>query len=145
MFDMMLLARAVDERQWILNRSGREAFHIFVPGTKDQVWQRLRPQARPRHHGAYYRSLAAVLAFGIDAAADIPVGSGPRRMIRRAVVDRCRRTMAWRRAILTSGSPGRDARFRMQRAPRSPARPWRDGGVSIVYFGDGASSKGDFP
>src|SRR4051812_15137026 len=32
MFRMMLLARAVDERQWILNRSGREAFHISCQG-----------------------------------------------------------------------------------------------------------------
>src|ERR1044071_5260907 len=32
MFEMILLARAVDERQWILNRQGREAFHISCKG-----------------------------------------------------------------------------------------------------------------
>src|ERR1044071_3721849 len=31
-FETMLLARAVDERQWILNRQGREAFHISCQG-----------------------------------------------------------------------------------------------------------------
>src|ERR1051326_6161823 len=32
MLETMLLARAVDERQWILNRQGREAFHISCQG-----------------------------------------------------------------------------------------------------------------
>ncbi len=32
MFETMLLARAVDERQWILNRQGRQAFHISCQG-----------------------------------------------------------------------------------------------------------------
>src|SRR5215471_13625274 len=66
MFETMLLARAVDERQWILNRQGKEPFHISCQGHEGAgvgsafALDRERDVMVP-----YYRSLAAVLAFGV--------------------------------------------------------------------------------
>ena len=144
MYHMMLLARAVDERQWILNRQGREAFHISYQGHEGSgvgsafALDRERDVMVP-----YYRSLAAVLAFGITpldiflsalARASDPMNGG-RQMPAHYGLASAR--------ILTSGSPvATQIPHATGAALASKIR--RDGGVSIVYFGDGASSKGDF-
>src|ERR1051326_1829882 len=108
MFEMMLLARAVDERQWILNRQGREAFHISCQGHEASgvgsavALDRERDVMVP-----YYRSLAAVIAFGVTprelflsalAKADDPM-TGGRQMPAHYSLARAR--------IPTSASPGR--------------------------------------
>jgi 2-oxoisovalerate dehydrogenase E1 component alpha subunit len=143
MFEMMLLARAVDERQWILNRQGREAFHISCQGHEGSgvgsafALDRQRDVMVP-----YYRSLAAVLAFGVTplqaflsalAKADDPMSGGRQMPAHYGLAPR----------ILTSGSPvATQIPHATGAALASKIRG--DGGVSIVYFGDGASSKGDF-
>jgi 2-oxoisovalerate dehydrogenase E1 component alpha subunit len=144
MFETMLLARAVDERQWILNRQGRQAFHISCQGHEASgvgsafALDRSRDVMVP-----YYRSLAAVIAFGITprdlflsalAKADDPM-TGGRQMPAHYGLASAR--------ILTSGSPvATQIPHATGAALASKIRG--DGGVSIVYFGDGASSKGDF-
>ena len=144
MFETMLLARAIDERQWILNRQGREPFHISCQGHEGSgvgsafALDRARDVMVP-----YYRSLAAVLAFGVTplelflsalAKADDPM-TGGRQMPAHYGLARAR--------ILTSGSPvATQIPHATGAALASKIRG--DGGVSIVYFGDGASSKGDF-
>src|SRR4030081_1426978 len=91
----------------------------------------------------YYRSLAAVLAFGVTpleaflsalAKADDPM-SGGRQMPAHYGLARVR--------ILSTGSSvATQIPHATGGALASKIRG--DGGVSIVYFGDGASSKGDF-
>jgi 2-oxoisovalerate dehydrogenase E1 component subunit alpha len=144
MFETMLLARAVDERQWILNRQGREAFHISCQGHEGSgvgsafALDRERDVMVP-----YYRSLAAVIAFGVTprelflsalAKADDPM-TGGRQMPAHYGLARAR--------ILTSGSPvATQIPHATGAALASKIRG--DGAVAITYFGDGASSKGDF-
>ena len=66
MFEVMLLARAIDERQWILNRQGREAFHISCQGHEGSgVGSAFALNRELDVMIPYYRSLAAVLAFGM--------------------------------------------------------------------------------
>src|SRR6476619_5842263 len=66
MFETMLLARAVDERQWILNRQGQEPFHISCQGHEGSGVGSAFALDRERDIMVpYYRSLAAVLAFGV--------------------------------------------------------------------------------
>jgi 2-oxoisovalerate dehydrogenase E1 component subunit alpha len=143
MFDMMLLARAVDERQWILNRSGREAFHISCQGHEGSgVGSAFALNPDLDIMVPYYRSLAAVLAFGMTplqiflsalARADDPTSGGRQMPAHYGLAPR----------ILTSGSPvATQIPHATGAALASKIRG--DGGVSIVYFGDGASSKGDF-
>src|ERR1051326_4396032 len=143
MFEMMLLARAVDERQWILNRQGREAFHISCQGHEASgVGSAFALDPQRDTMVPYYRSLAAVLAFGITpldaflsalAKADDPMNGGRQMPAHYGLAPH----------IITSGSPvATQIPHATGCALASKIRG--DGGVSIVYFGDGASSKGDF-
>lgn len=144
MFETMLLARSLDERQWILNRQGRQAFHISCQGHEASgvgsafALDRSRDVMVP-----YYRSLAAVLAFGVTARdvflsalarADDPMTGGRQMPAHYGLASA---------HILTSGSSvATQIPHAAGAALASKIRG--DGGVSIVYFGDGASSKGDF-
>src|SRR6185437_5089636 len=66
MFEVMLLARIIDERQWILNRQGIEAFHISCQGHEGSgVGSAFALDLERDTMVPYYRSLAAVLAFGM--------------------------------------------------------------------------------
>ncbi len=144
MYEIMLLARMVDERQWILNRGGRQAFHISCQGHEGSgvgsafALERGRDVMVP-----YYRSLAAVLAFGMTARDAFLAGlaraedpaSGGRQMPAHYGHARLH--------ILTSGSPvATQIPHAAGAALASKIRG--DGAVAITYFGEGASSKGDF-
>src|SRR5437879_5298259 len=143
MYETMLLARAVDERQWILNRQGREAFHISCQGHEGSgVGSAFALDPSRDIMVPYYRSLAAVLGFGMTphqlflsalAKAADPISGGRQMPAHYGLTPR----------ILTSGSSvATQIPHATGAALASKIRG--DGGVSIVYFGDGASSKGDF-
>jgi 2-oxoisovalerate dehydrogenase E1 component subunit alpha len=144
MYETMLLARAIDERQWVLNRQGRQPFHISCQGHEASgVGSAFALERGKDVMVPYYRSLAAVLAFGMTpyevflaalAKADDPA-SGGRQMPAHYGLARAH--------ILTSGSPvATQIPHAAGAALASKIRG--DGAVAITYFGDGASSKGDF-
>ena len=144
MYEVMLLARTVDERQWILNRQGRQAFHISCQGHEGSGVGSAFALARGKDIMVpYYRSLAAVMAFGMTARevflaalakAEDPTAGGrqmPAHYGHPAL------------KILTSGScVATQIPHAVGAALASKIRG--DGAVAIAYFGDGASSKGDF-
>jgi 2-oxoisovalerate dehydrogenase E1 component alpha subunit len=143
MYEQILLARAVDARQWILNRQGLEAFHISCQGHEASgVGSAFALDPTLDVMVPYYRSLAAVLAFGMTplqiflsalAKRDDPTSGGRQMPAHYGLYPR----------IVTSGSPvATQIPHATGAALASKIRG--DGGVSIVYFGDGASSKGDF-
>jgi 2-oxoisovalerate dehydrogenase E1 component alpha subunit len=143
MFEVMLLARTIDEREWILNRQGREAFHISCQGHEGSgAGSAFALNREIDVMIPYYRSLAAVLAFGMTprqvflsalARAADPISGGRQMPAHYGLAPR----------ILTSGSSvATQIPHATGAALASKIRG--DGGVSIVYFGDGASSKGDF-
>lgn len=140
----MLLARLLDERQSILNRQGRQGIHLSCRGHEGAAagcaWalDRGRDVLVPSH-----RSLAAVLLFGVTAyevlldclsRAAGPAGGG--------------RSMpghfghAGRRVISMSSPIATQIPHAVGAALASRVRG--DGAVTLVFFGDGASSKGDF-
>src|SRR5436305_10369703 len=144
MFETMLLARAVDERQWILNRQGREAFHIACQGHEGSgVGSAFALDPSRDVMVPYYRSLGAVMAFGMTALdimlsalarADDPANGGRQMPAHYGHAGL---------HILTSGSPvATQIPHATGAALASKIRG--TGGVAITYFGDGASSKGDF-
>ena len=143
-YETMLLARAVDERQWVLNRQGRQPFHISCQGHEGSgVGSAFALEPGRDVMVPYYRSLAAVLAFGMTpyevflaalAKAEDPA-SGGRQMPAHYGLARAN--------ILTSGSPvATQIPHAAGAALASKIRG--DGAVAITYFGEGASSKGDF-
>ncbi|MBV9171797.1 MAG: thiamine pyrophosphate-dependent dehydrogenase E1 component subunit alpha [Chloroflexi bacterium] len=144
MYEAMLLARLLDERQWILNRQGLQAFHISCQGHEASgVGSAFALDPERDVMVPYYRSLGAVVAFGVTprdvflsalAKADDPMTGGRQMPAHYGLASR---------RILTSGSPvATQIPHATGAALASKIRG--DGGVSIVYFGDGASSKGDF-
>ncbi len=144
MLEVMLLARAVDERQWLLNRGGRQPFHISCQGHEAaQVGSAFALEPGKDVLVGYYRSLAACLAFGMTArdaflaalaraedpstgGRQMPAHPGPRAL----------------NIMSTSSSVGTQIPHAVGAALASKLRG--DGALAIVYFGDGATSKGDF-
>jgi 2-oxoisovalerate dehydrogenase E1 component alpha subunit len=68
MYAQMLLARAVDERMWLMQRAGKIAFIISGQGHEGAQVATTWPMRRGRDWMApYYRSIASVLTFGMSA------------------------------------------------------------------------------
>lgn len=66
MFEMMLLARKVDERMWLLNRSGKISFVVSCQGQEAaQVGAAFALNRKKDYIAPYYRDLGVVLAFGM--------------------------------------------------------------------------------
>jgi 2-oxoisovalerate dehydrogenase E1 component alpha subunit len=144
MFEVMVLARAVDERQWILNRQGRQAFHISCQGHEGSgVGSAFALERGKDVMAPYYRSLAAVMAFGMSARdvllAALARAEDPNTGGRQMPAHYGHPGLK----ILTSGScVATQIPHAVGAALASKIRG--DGAVAIAYFGDGASSKGDF-
>ncbi len=68
MYKMMLLARKVDERMWLLNRAGKIPFVISCQGQEAaQVGASFALNRDEDYVAPYYRDLGVVLAFGMTA------------------------------------------------------------------------------
>jgi 2-oxoisovalerate dehydrogenase E1 component alpha subunit len=89
MYRLVALARAVDERMWILNRAGRIPFVISGQGHEGAQAAIAWPlEKRKDWIAPFYRSIATCLAFGMEArdiltaqyAKAIDLSSGGRQM-----------------------------------------------------------------
>lgn len=68
MYKTMLLARKIDERMWLLNRSGKIPFVISCQGQEAaQVGAAFAMDRKKDYVAPYYRDLGVVLAFGMTA------------------------------------------------------------------------------
>lgn len=68
LFEMMLLARRIDERMWLLNRAGKVPFVISCQGQEAaQVGAAFALDKDKDYVLPYYRDLGVVLAFGMTA------------------------------------------------------------------------------
>ncbi|MDM8100392.1 MULTISPECIES: thiamine pyrophosphate-dependent dehydrogenase E1 component subunit alpha [Oceanobacillus] len=68
MFEMMLLARKIDERMWLLNRSGKIPFVVSCQGQEAaQVGAAFGLDRTVDYTAPYYRDLGLVLGFGMTA------------------------------------------------------------------------------
>src|SRR5690606_24267165 len=66
MYETMLLARRLDERMWLLNRSGKISFVISCQGQEAaQVGAAFALDRNRDYVLPYYRDLGVVLAFGM--------------------------------------------------------------------------------
>ena len=144
MYETMLLARALDERQWILNRQGRQAFVISCQGHEAaQVGSASALTPGRDIMAPYYRDLAAALAFGVTAR-DVLLEA----LSRQAAPWTGGRQMPGhygdpRLKILTSSSVVATQIVHAVGAALT-AKIRGEGAVAIAYFGDGATSEGGF-
>ncbi len=144
MFRTMLLARKIDERMWLLNRSGKIPFVISCQGQEaSQVGAAFALDRTKDYIAPYYRDMGVVLAFGMTpkelmlsafAKADDP-NSGGRQMPGHFGQKKNR--------ILTGSSPV------TTQVPHAvgvalAGKMEKQDFVSFVTLGEGSSNQGDF-
>lgn len=144
MYRTLALARALDERMWQLNRSGKAAF--VVSGQGHEAAQIGAAFALDRDLDIivpYYRDLALSVAFGLTAT-DIMMGAlaraadptaGGRQMPAHYGSSRLR--------IITGSSPVA-TQIPIATGTAYASKLRKTGQVSLVCFGEGGSSEGDF-
>ncbi len=143
-YETMLLARRIDERMWLLNRSGKIPFVISCQGQEAaQVGAAFALDREKDYVLPYYRDLGVVLAFGMTpkeimlsgfAKAEDP-NSGGRQMPGHFGKKKNR--------IVTGSSPV------TTQVPHAvgialAARMEGNDQVAFVTFGEGSSNQGDF-
>src|SRR6476619_5720473 len=144
MYKVMLLARRIDERMWLLNRSGKIPFVVSCQGQEAaQVGAAFALNREKDYVLPYYRDLGVVLAFVLTAKdlmlssfakAEDP-NSGGRQMPGHFGQKKNR--------IVTGSSPV------TTQVPHAvgialAARMEKNDIVSFVTFGEGSSNQGDF-
>ncbi len=144
MYRSIALARAIDERMWILNRAGRVPFVISGQGHEGaQVGIVSALRAGHDWMVPFYRSVAACLSFGMTPreimlaqyAKAVDPSSGGRQMPGHYG--------AASHNILSTSSPvGTQVLHAAGLALAAKIR--RTGQVAITFMGEGASNQGDF-
>ncbi|MGE6629386.1 thiamine pyrophosphate-dependent dehydrogenase E1 component subunit alpha [Bacillus sp. NPDC077027] len=144
MYKTMLLARKIDERMWLLNRSGKIPFVISCQGQEaQQVGAAFALDRENDYVLPYYRDMGVVLAFGMTAkdlmmsgfAKEDDPSSGGRQMPGHFGQKSNR--------IVTGSSPV------TTQVPHAvgialAGRLDQKNFVSFVTFGEGSSNQGDF-
>jgi 2-oxoisovalerate dehydrogenase E1 component alpha subunit len=140
----MLLARSIDEREWLLNRQGKIPFVVSCQGQEaTQVGLGLALRPGVDHTFPYYRDLGLVLALGMTpyeiflnlfAKADDP-NSGGRQMPNHWAHSELR--------IYSHSSPVANQIPHAAGVALANRLLGQDV-VTLVTFGEGATSKGDF-
>lgn len=144
MFELMLLARALDERMWLLNRAGQAPFAVSGQGHEAaQAGAGFALDPSKDWAAPYYRDLTMSLRFGITPrdimlhmlARDADPNSGGRQMPGHFSSRKHR--------VLSASSP--IATQLPHAAGIAYAAKMRgEDTVTITGFGDGATSEGDF-
>jgi 2-oxoisovalerate dehydrogenase E1 component alpha subunit len=143
-YRLMLLARLIDEREWMLNRQGKIPFLVSCQGQEaTQVGMALALRPGVDHVLPYYRDLGLVLALGMTAQeifmnlfakADDP-NSGGRQMPNH-----------WGHPQWNIHSHSSPVATQIPHAAgvALASRIKGEDAVTLVTFGEGATSKGDF-
>lgn len=143
-YRLMLLARTIDEREWMLNRQGKIPFVVSCQGQEaTQVGMALALRPGVDHVLPYYRDIGLVLALGMTphelflnlfAKADDP-NSGGRQMPNH-----------WAHVDLNIYSHSSPVATQIPHAAgvALASRIKGEDAVTLVTFGEGATSKGDF-
>lgn len=144
MYKTMLLARKIDERMWLLNRSGKIPFVISCQGQEAaQVGAAFALDRQKDWTAPYYRDLGVVLAFGMSpkdlmlsafAKAEDP-NSGGRQMPGHFGQKKNR--------ILTGSSPV-TTQLPHAVGVALAGKMEKQDFVSFVTLGEGSSNQGDF-
>jgi len=144
MYEVMLLARKIDERMWLLNRAGKTSFVVSCQGQEaTQVGAAFALDRTADYTAPYYRDLGVVLACGMTpkelmlqafGRAEDP-NSGGRQMPGHFGQKKNR--------ILTGSSP---VTTQLPHAAGVALAAKMDGKeiASFVTLGEGSSSQGDF-
>ncbi len=144
MYELMLSARMVDERMWLLNRSGKIPFVVSCQGQEGpQVAAAFAMDPSVDYAAPYYRDLGVVLAFGqtprdvflhMFARAEDP-NSGGRQMPGH---------YGSKKHHILSGSSPVSTQIPHAVGMALAAKMRGESFVTYVSFGEGSSNQGDF-
>jgi 2-oxoisovalerate dehydrogenase E1 component alpha subunit len=144
MYRLMVEARAMDERMWVLNRAGKIPFVISGQGHEGaQVGITYGLQKGHDWMVPYYRSVTSLMTFGMSAreimlaqfARGVDPSSGGRQMPGHyGVADR---------KILSVSSPVATQVLHATGIALA-AKVRKTGEVAMTYLGEGSSNQGDF-
>jgi len=144
MYEMMLLARRIDERMWLLNRSGKIPFTISCQGQEAaQIGAAFALDKEKDYILPYYRDLGVVLTFGMTpteimlsgfAKAEDP-NSGGRQMPGH---------FGQRKNRIVTGSSPVTTQVPHAVGIALAAQMEKNDLVTFVSFGEGSSNQGDF-
>src|SRR4030081_2639938 len=144
-YEVMRLARAIDERMWLINRQGRAPFVISCQGHEGaQVGTAAALRPGSDWVAPYYRDAGVILWFGMTARDQMlsffarreDPNSGGRQMPGHFGSRRLK--------ILTGGSPA--ASHVLHAAGLALASKQRkEDGVTAVFLGGGSATPGDTP
>lgn len=143
LYRTMVLSRYLDERVWLLNRQGKAAIAASAQGHEAaQVACVEATEPSKDHYLIYYRQFTAMLALGTE----------PEEMLR-GFLAKEREPMSGARQFPLHGAHPRVDLFNFSNViatqlPQAAGVALADklrgsDAVTIVYFGDGASSQGD--
>jgi len=144
MYRVMLLARMVDERCWLLNRGGKAPFVISCQGQEAaQVGSAFALDRGKDWFAPYYRDLGVALALGMTAqdifASTMGRATDPNSGARQMPSHFSSRKL---RVISQGSAVGTQCLHAVGAALASKTRG--DGAVAITYVGEGGTSQGDF-
>jgi 2-oxoisovalerate dehydrogenase E1 component alpha subunit len=143
-YRLMLVARATDERMWILSRQGKAGFVLTSRGHEAaQIASALALRVGHDYVFTYYRSMAVALALGQSPytlflgtlARGADPNSGGRQLSNHFSSQRLRMPTA-SSVVAGAITHATGAGY----AARVLGADW----IAVCYFGDGATSKGDF-
>ncbi len=144
MFEDMLLARAVDERMWQMNRAGEAPFAVSGQGHEAaQAGMAAALDVSRDWLVPYYRDVAFAISFGLTpqdillaqlARATDPSSGG--RQMPNHFSSRARRILSGSSVIATQLPHATGIAF--------AAKARGEDSVTVVCFGEGATSEGDF-
>ncbi len=142
-YEVMRLARAVDERMWLINRQGRAPFVISCQG-QEGAQVGTAAALRPGYDwvAPYYRDAGVVLWFGMTARDQMlsffarreDPNSGGRQMPGHFGSRRLH--------IVTGGSPVATQLLHAAGVALA-SKQRKEDAVTTVYFGEGSASQGD--
>ncbi len=144
MYETMLLARRIDERMWLLNRSGKLPFVISCQGQEAaQVGAAFALDQKKDYILPYYRDLGVVLAFGMTAKDIMLAGfakaedpaSGGRQMPGH---------FSHRKNRIVTGSSPVTTQVPHAVGIALAGKMEKKDFVTFVTFGEGSSNQGDF-
>lgn len=143
MYEVMRLARAVDERMWLINRQGRAPFVISCQG-QEGAQVGVAAALKPGHDwvAPYYRDAGVVLWFGMTARDQMlsffarreDPNSGGRQMPGHYGSRALR--------IVTGGSPVATQLLHAAGVALA-SKQRKEDAVTATFFGEGAASQGD--
>jgi len=144
MYYYMLLARTLDERLWVLQRQGKVAFHISGMGQEGtQVGVAFGLDRTKDILHPYYRDLALALAWGMTPR-EVMLSNFARQGEPNSGARQMPAHYSSRRLRVISGSSPVSTQIPQAVGIALASKMRGEDAVTLVCFGEGGSSKGDF-